>query len=67
MFQPYETIETTRDINPVAKKGMKGLIVEIWGNDGYEVEFVKEDGDSYQYNNESIFTLKAFYITKPSN
>lgn len=54
----YEVFELTRDINPVIKQGMKGVILEVWEPGVYEVEFVKEDGCNYGYNGNYTFTIR---------
>jgi len=59
MFYQYQSIELIRDINPVLKAGMPGVIIEIWDENHYEVEFLDEGGFNYEYIGEAIFTLKA--------
>jgi hypothetical protein len=63
MFYKYQSIELVRDINPVLKAGMPGVILEVWDEGHYEVEFLDEDGFNYEYNGEAIFTLKPTDIT----
>jgi hypothetical protein len=59
MFKQYQSVILTEDINPVIKKGMVGVILEIWDEDTYEVEFVKDDATNHVFNGESTFTLKS--------
>jgi len=58
-FQEYQTIELARDINPVLKKGMQGVILIKHNDNAFEVEFVKEDGTNCQYNGQATFTLTS--------
>jgi hypothetical protein len=62
MWQQYESFELIEDLNPVIKKGMRGVILEIWEKDTYEVEFVKEDGRNYEFEGQGTFTIKAAMI-----
>ncbi|ANE49956.1 hypothetical protein [Flavisolibacter tropicus] len=59
MFQPYQTIELLRDINPMLKIGMKGVILGVWDEETVEVEFLDNDGYNIEYNGQVTFTLKA--------
>lgn len=59
MFYQYQRVELTSDINPVLKVGMTGVILEVWDEEHYEVEFLDENGFNYEYNGAGIFTLKA--------
>ena len=56
-FYQYQTIELIKDLNPVITKGLAGVILEIWDDNAYEVEFVKEDGTNYEYEGQFTFTL----------
>lgn len=38
---------------------MTGVILEVWDEEHYEVEFLDEKGFNYEYNGAGIFTLKA--------
>jgi hypothetical protein len=58
-FKEYDIVQVTKDINPVIKKGMQGVILMKYSEHAFEVEFVKEDGTNYEYNGQSTFTLKA--------
>ena len=40
MFYQYQTIKLTRDLNPVVTTGMKGVILEVWDAETFEVEFL---------------------------
>jgi hypothetical protein len=63
-MRQYETFELLRDINPMIKKGMIGVILEVYSFDTYEVEFVKEDGTNLEYQGQFTFTLKQSDIKK---
>ena len=39
----YQIFELLIDLNPVIKKGMKGVILEIWNNESFEAEFVDDE------------------------
>ncbi|MDF2430654.1 MAG: hypothetical protein JWP44_285 [Mucilaginibacter sp.] len=61
-FKQYQLIELTADINPVIKKGLKGVILEVWADDVFEVEFVKEDATNYEFKGQFTFTVSAASI-----
>jgi hypothetical protein len=62
MWQQYQTFELIEDLNSVIKKGMRGVILEIWDKDTYEVEFVKENGYNYEFEGQGTFTIKSDLI-----
>jgi hypothetical protein len=64
MIQQYQMIILTKDVNPVVKKGMKGVVLEIWDGNSFEVEFLKNDGKNYEYEGLSTFTLDGSYFIK---
>ena len=48
------------DINPIIKRGMEGVVLEVYGDDtAYEVEFLKDNGINYEYDNNITFTIEA--------
>ena len=59
MYQHYQVIELTRDLNAVLKTGMQGTILEVWDEYTYEVEFLDGKGFNYEFNGQGIFTLTA--------
>jgi len=61
-IKQYDVFILINDINPIIVKGMEGVILEIWNNDSYEVEFVKEDGSNYEFGGQSTFTIDKSYI-----
>lgn len=58
----YDVFTLAKDINPLIQKGMNGVVLEIWDNNSFEVEFVKEDGTNYEYNGQAFFTLDSSFI-----
>lgn len=61
-LKQYDVFILKRDLNPVIVKGMEAVILEIWNNDSYEVEFVKQDGTNYEFDGQSTFTIDQSYI-----
>ena len=61
-IKQYDVFSLAKDLNPVITKGMQGVILEIWDDNSYEIEFVKEDGTNYEYNGEAIFTVDKSFI-----
>jgi len=49
MLKQYQMVELIKNLNPVIKAGMKGVILEIYDENTYEVEFVNDDGINLQY------------------
>lgn len=62
MLKQYQMIELIKDLNPVIKAGMKGVILEIYNEKTYEVEFVKDDGVNIQYEGKITFTINVDYF-----
>jgi hypothetical protein len=58
----YDVFKLTRDLNAVITKDMEGVILEIWNDNSFEVEFVKDDGTNYEYNDQSSFTIDKSFI-----
>ena len=61
----HDIFTLDQDIGSEIKKGMEGVILEIY-NDGeaYEVEFVKPDGSNYEHNGHYTFTINPSMISK---
>jgi hypothetical protein len=55
----HDCIEMIKDINPVIKKGMIGVILMKFNDVDFEVEFVKADGTNYEYEGNFTFTISA--------
>jgi len=62
MLEQYQIIELIKDLNPVIKAGMQGVILEIYDDTNYEVEFVKKDGSNYVYQEKGTFTISSDYF-----
>ncbi|MDB5131163.1 MAG: hypothetical protein JWR02_912 [Mucilaginibacter sp.] len=62
MFKQYQIIELTKDINPVIKQGITGVILEIYDENTFEIEFVKEDGSNYEFNGQYTFSIDSDYL-----
>ena len=43
---------------------MEGVILEIWNENDFEVEFVKADGSNYEFEGKFTFTIDKSYIEK---
>jgi len=41
---------------------MRGVILEVYDEGTYEVEFVKDDGANYEYEGQGTFTIKSDVI-----
>ncbi len=59
MFYQYQVIEVIDSINAVIKAGMQGVILEILGDNNYEVEFLNADGINYEFEGSYMFTLNT--------
>jgi hypothetical protein len=59
MFKQYQQIELLKDLNPVIRKGMTGVILEICDENNFEVEFVQEDGSNYEFEGNGTFTVDS--------
>lgn len=63
-----DIFELLIDINPIIKKGMKGVILDIYENGkSFEVEFVQSDGANIEYEGSSTFILNKEDIEVISN
>ena len=61
-MKQYDTFVLLEDLNPVITKGMRGVILEIYSLDDIEVEFVKKDATSYEYEGRFTFTINKRII-----
>jgi hypothetical protein len=62
IYQQYDTFELVVDLNPVIKKGLQGVILEIWDEQTYEVEFVDKDGINLEFEGIATFTVNISFI-----
>lgn len=56
-MKQYDTFILKEEINPVLKKGMQGVILEIFNSEFIEAEFVKPDGTNWEFENSFTFSL----------
>ena len=61
-IKKYDVFFLAKDLNPIITKGMQGVILELWDEDGFEIEFVHEDGTNYEYNGRATFSVDRSYI-----
>ena len=61
-MEQYQTIILSRDLNPVIKKGMIGVVLEVWSETSFEVEFAREDGTHYEFKGQYTFTIDKSFI-----
>jgi hypothetical protein len=61
-MKEYDTFILKEDLNPVIKKGMRGVILEIYNNKNIEAEFIKDDGTNYEYENSITFCINTSII-----
>lgn len=59
MYNQYQVVELTRDLNSVLKTGLRGVILEVWDKETFEVEFLDKEGFNYEYAEKYTYTLKA--------
>lgn len=64
MYQQYQSIKLERNLNSLTIKGMTGVILEVYDNDNFEVEFVKEDGSNHEFEGQFTFMVTADDIEK---
>jgi len=62
MFKQYQTVELQIDLNPIIIKGMTGVILEIWDENHFEIEFVRKDGSNCEYDGNVTFTVNSTMI-----
>ena len=64
-FEEYEVFVLGEDLGPEIKKGMRGVVLEVYGNgEAYEVEFVRPDGTNYLHEGDCTFSLDASLMRK---
>jgi hypothetical protein len=61
-IKQYDVFELAKEINPKITKGMRGVILEVYGSKDFEVEFVKEDGTNYEFEGQSTFMVDSSFI-----
>ena len=63
-IKQYDVFVLSKDINPAIIKGMQGVILEAWNDETYLVEFVKDDGTNYEFEDQSMFTIDNSFIER---
>ena len=63
-IKQYDVFILSKDINPAIIKGMQGVILEAWNDETYLVEFVKDDGTNYEFEDQSMFTIDNSFIER---
>jgi hypothetical protein len=58
----YDVFLLGKDLNPIMTKGMQGVILEIWDDNNFEIEFPKEDGTNYEFDGMATFTIDRSFI-----
>ena len=66
MFHQYQVIKLRRDLNPVLKQNMEGVILEVYNDETFEVEFLDKHGFNYEYNGQCTFTVSKNDIMQAS-
>ena len=59
VYKQYQIIQLKEDLNPIIRKGMQGIILEIWNKNNFEVEFLDDDGVNLQFNGNATFTISS--------
>ncbi len=63
-IKQYDIFILSKDINPNITKGMRGVILDVWTDETFEAEFVKENGTNYGFEGSFTFTIDKSYIEK---
>jgi hypothetical protein len=64
-FIKEQRVELATDVNPVVRRGMKGVILQNEDDNNVLVKFVKEDDSDYQYH--FTYTVDKSKIKLTSN
>ena len=59
MFNQYQTIKLTIDLNPIIKTRMIGVILEVWDKKTFEVEFLDKEVINYELDGQATFIVKS--------
>jgi hypothetical protein len=63
-IKQYDVFILSKNINPNITRGMQGVVLEIWSDNDFEVEFVKDDGSNCEFEGNFTFTIDKSYIEK---
>jgi hypothetical protein len=61
-MKQYDIFELSKDLNPNIKKGKRGVVLQIYKDGIFEVEFVSDDGLNIEYEGHSTFTIDLSFI-----
>ena len=64
MIKQYDVIQLTQNLNSNIKKGLKGVVIEVYDSEIFEIEFVDENGFNIEYNGISTFTVNKTILKK---
>lgn len=62
IIRQYDVFLLSKDLNAVITKGMKGVILEVWDDNAFEIEFAREDGTNYDYDGKATFTVDKSFV-----
>jgi hypothetical protein len=63
-IKPYDTFILSKDLNPIITRGMQGVVLMVFTENNFEVEFVKGDGMNYEFEGQFTFTIDTSYIER---
>ena len=61
-MKQYDIFELSKDLNPIIKKGKRGVVLQIYNDGIFEVEFVNDEGLNIEYDGRSTFTIDLSFI-----
>ncbi|PIB36261.1 hypothetical protein BFP72_13105 [Reichenbachiella sp. 5M10] len=61
-MKQYDTFILVEDINTVARRGMEGVILEVYDSSCIEVEFVEPNGKNIEFDGQSTFQISPASI-----
>ena len=64
IINEHDIFILARDLNPILRKGMEGVILIILSENAFEVEFVKNDGTNYEFEGNCTFTIDKSFISE---
>lgn len=64
MIKQYDIVELLEDLNPSLKKGMRGVILEKYTDEDFEVEFLDKDEVNIHDGLEFTFTVNIRQLKK---
>jgi len=55
----HAVFRLTKDLNSLILKGSQGVVVYVYSQNEFEVEFVNSDGTNIQYEGQSTFKVNS--------